>query len=195
MLGNQSLSGLDINKHPSNCLIFFLIPPSQLALTNKATTIRIEQWYHLKKKNPGEVELIAWHSPCEPEENTVVWGGLCLCLGRSSLICFFSPFLPSISLSFPLAEERAVVDGDIITQWGICGQFPVIWSSASIITHFSLLFLCILHFTARSSLFFLCSNYLFCGLPDATITEVVWILMETFLCKYTLTRAQLVRTT
>lgn len=179
MLGNQSLSGLDINKHPSNCLIFFLIPPSQLALTNKATTIRIEQWYHLKKKPRGgwidSLALAVW-----ARRKHCCLGGLCLCLGRSSLICFFSPFLPSISLSFPLAEERAVVDGDIITQWGICGQFPVIWSSASIIAHFSLLFLCILHFTARSSLFFLCSNYLFCGLPDATITDVVWILMETF---------------
>lgn len=115
MLGNQSLSGLDINKHPSNCLIFFLIPPSQLALTNKATTIRIEQWYHLKK-NPGEVELIAWYSLCEPEENTVVWGGFVCARGDLHSFAFFSPFLPSISLSFPLAEEHAVVDGDIITQ-------------------------------------------------------------------------------
>lgn len=90
MLGNQSLSGLDINKHPSNCLIFFLIPPSQLALTNKPTTIRIEQWYHLKK-NPGEVELIAWHSPCEPEENTVVWGALFV-LGEIFTHLLFFPF-------------------------------------------------------------------------------------------------------
>lgn len=27
MLGNQSPSGLDINKHPSNCPFFFVIPP------------------------------------------------------------------------------------------------------------------------------------------------------------------------
>lgn len=154
MLGNQSLSGLDINKHPSNRLIFFLIPPSQLALTNKATTIRIEQCYHLKKKNPGEVELIAWHSPREPEENTVVWGGF-VCAGEIFTHLIFSPFLPSISPSFPLAEERAVVDGDIITQSGICRQFPVICSSASITAHFSLLFFCILHFTARSCVLFL----------------------------------------
>jgi len=57
MLGNQSPSGLDINKHPSNCPFFFLIPPPlpgpAWTLTNNTTTMRAKQWCLLKKKTPG----------------------------------------------------------------------------------------------------------------------------------------------
>ncbi len=131
MLGNQSPSGLDINKHPSNCPFFFLIPPPlpgpAWTPTNNTTTMRAEQWCRLK--NPREVELIALHSLHEPKENILVWGVLFV-LGDLHSFYFLFSFLSSLSPSFPLAEEHAVVDGDIITQSGVCGQFPVIWTFA-----------------------------------------------------------------
>lgn len=50
MLGNQSHSGLDINKHPSNCPFFVLIPtpPPGPAWppTNNTPTTRVEQRCH-----------------------------------------------------------------------------------------------------------------------------------------------------
>lgn len=88
MLGNQSLSGLDINKHPSNCLIFFLMPPSQLAPTNKATTIRLEQWYHLKKPRGGWIDSPPLAVRARRKHCCL---GALFVLGRSSLIWFF-PF-------------------------------------------------------------------------------------------------------
>lgn len=131
MLGNQSPSGLDINKHPSNCPFFFLIPPPlpgpAWPLTNNATTMRAEQWCRLKKPQGGWIDSLALAARARRKHACL---GFCLCWGDLHSFYFLFSFLSSLSPSFPLAEEHAVVDGDIITQSGVCGQFPVIWTFA-----------------------------------------------------------------
>lgn len=70
--------------------------------------------------------MIALHSLHEPKENTFV------CVGEIfTYFIYFFIFLSFLPLAaFLPAEEHAVVDGDIITQSGVCGQFPVIWTFA-----------------------------------------------------------------
>lgn len=101
MLGNQSPSGLDINKHPSNCPFFFLIPPPPpgpaWTPTNNTTTMRAEQRCRLKKKNESQggwidsLALAAW------AERKHACLGLFVCVGGweifTHLILFFFIFL------------------------------------------------------------------------------------------------------
>lgn len=100
MLGNQSPSGLDINKHPSNCPFFSLIPaprpgPAWIP-TDNATTMRVERLRRLKEgEERRRVELIA----CTSGEKTRLFGGGggFVCVG-----CFFScSFLPRLSAPPP----------------------------------------------------------------------------------------------
>lgn len=132
MLGNQSPSGLDINKHPSNCPFFFLIPPPlpgpNWTPTNNTTTKRAEQWWRLKEPQGGWIDSLALAARAK-RKHAYLGGFVCVGEIFTHFIFLFS-FLSYCSPSFPLAEEHAVVDGDIITQSGVCGQFPVIWTFA-----------------------------------------------------------------
>lgn len=192
MLGNQSHSGLDINKHPSNCPFFVLIPPPlpgpAWTPTNNTTTTRCEQWCRLKKPQGGWIDSLALTA--QAKRKHVCLGGF-VCVGEIFtyfIYFFYFPFFPASRRLSPGRGARRCwwwYNNTVRCLWPIpchldfCVNHHVFFSSFLFTFCFSLLDL---PFFPQGVIFF-CSNYLSCGLPDATIAGVVWILMEAFLCK------------
>lgn len=82
-----------------------------------------------KKKIHREDELIALNSLQEEKKNNTCFGFF-VCVAEIFSCSFLFPLQFRYFFSFPLAEEQTVVDGDIITQSGVCSRFPVIWTFA-----------------------------------------------------------------
>lgn len=200
MLGNQSHSGLDINKHPSNCPFFVLIPPPlpgpAWTLTNNTTTTRAEQWCHLKKPQGGWIDSLALAARAKRKHACLV---VLFVLGRSSLILFF--YFPFFSPSSPPGRGACRCwwwyNTTVRCLWPIPCHLDFCVNPSCIFLFFSFY---ILLFTARSSFFFRVSfSFAQITFPVSSQTPQLLVLYgywwKLFCVNATLLLAQLVNTT
>lgn len=205
MLGNQSPSGLDINKHPSNCPFFFLIPPPlpgpAWTLTNNTATMRVKQWCRLKKPQGGWIDSLALAA--RAKRKYACLGGFCLCWG--DLHSFYLFIFPSFQPLAVLPPGRGACrcwwwyNNTVRCLWPIpchldfCVNHHVFFSS--------FLSTCFLYFTARSSFFFPKVSFSFAQITFPVASQTLQLLMlygywwKPFCVNATLLQAKQVNTT